>query len=630
MIFQSRISKSCEIEDSILTASQGEASRLEAVIHRGVLRFFWLGTVAFLVLLAARVFFLNVVKGDYYVNAAAGNSIRSVPLPAPRGKIYDRNGMVLVNNLPATDIVASKPSFPSDMRQREEIANKLARILEVNENEILEKFKVLDSDIITRVVVKKNVSQDEMLRFAEWEDVLPAGIALEQSIKRRYEDGIVFSHILGYTGMMTKEDKEKHPEYLMTDLIGRDGLEQSYDANLRGIPGAKKIEVDANGRVQRQMTSESALAGSDLVLSIDAKLQKKLFGTLEDELKKSQLKRGAAVAMNPNNGEILALVSLPSFDNNVFSEKVGVETYKELFENPDHPLFNRVISGEYAPGSTIKPMLAAAALAERVISEFTRVESKGGIQVGSFFFGDWKVHGFTDVREAIAVSSDVFFYALGGGWGEVSGLGMERMKRYEELFGFGSPTGIDLKGEAAGFLPDPSWKEKVIGERWYIGNTYHASIGQGYVKSTPLQLAVATSAIANGGTIFEPRVVSRTLSATGESTNIAFPKRREDIFDNYILRIVREGMRMTVTDGTAQELKEASVEVAGKTGTAQYGNEGKTNGWFVSYAPYDKPEIVMVVLVEGQGESGYHAVPVTRKVYDWYFGEYAQERRREK
>jgi penicillin-binding protein 2 len=259
--------------------------------------------------------------------------------------------------------------------------------------------------------------------------------------------------------------------------------------------------------------------------------------------------------------------------------------------------------------STIKPVIATAALAEHIITPETRIESRGGINVGKFFFGDWKAHGFTDLRRAIAVSSDVYFYTLGGGYGGIGGLGMERMKRYETAFGYGAPSGIDLPGEADGFLPDPDWKKEKIGERWYIGDDYHAAIGQGFVTATPLQIVNAIAAIANGGTLYVPHIRDGTATAS-----------RSVSVSPDILRVVREGMRETVTTGTAQSLQTLPVAVAGKTGTAQYGTGDKTHGWFVSFAPYENPELVMIVLVEGQSkDSTYHAVPITKAVYDWYF-----------
>ncbi|HLN18653.1 MAG TPA: penicillin-binding transpeptidase domain-containing protein, partial [Patescibacteria group bacterium] len=257
---------------------------------------------------------------------------------------------------------------------------------------------------------------------------------------------------------------------------------------------------------------------------------------------------------------------------------------------------------------------------EKTITPSTIIDGLGGtLNIGSFHFGDWKVHGPQDVRTAIAESNDIFFYSVGGGYGNIEGLGMSRMKKYENLFGFGSPTGIDFPGEAKGFIPDEEWKQQKIGEKWYIGDSYHCAIGQGFVTATPLQLANYTAAIANGGTLWMPRIVNEIKKIDGEREYISPKVIRKDFLSESVLGVVREGMRQTVTGGTAQSLKDLSVPVAGKTGTAQFGTENKVHTWFISFAPYDNPTVALVILVEGGAESSSMAVPVTKEVYDWYF-----------
>ena len=458
-----------------------------------------------------------------------------------------------------------------------------------------------------------------MLRFLERQEDLP-GIFLQQSVRRQYEESAIFSHIVGYEGKMNTDELAQYPTYTLNDSIGRQGLERSYESRLRGISGAKRLEVDAFGHVQKEISARDPISGSDLILSIDADLQKKLFDTLSQELEKSKLRSGVAVALDPRNGEVLVLVSFPSFDNNVFANGVDREGYALIAEDRDRPLFNRVISGVYPPGSTIKPIVATAALEEHIVSENKQIESRGGISVGSFSFGDWKAHGFTDIRRAIAVSSDVFFYTIGGGYGDVSGLGMDLMKKYNELFGLGEKTGIDLPAEASGFIPDEAWKKKTLGERWYVGDSYHSAIGQGFITATPLQMAMATSVIANRGTLFQPKVVSQVRDSSGKIESFPSVVRREKFVSPHTLDVVREGMRLTVTEGTAQQLKDLPVAVAGKTGTAQFGSEEKTHGWFESFAPYENPEIVLLVMIEGQmKEDTYNAVPITHDVLKWYF-----------
>lgn len=619
--YRVQIGFSSEIDDGILTLGEREVSRLHPRLNRKNAIIAW-GIVCFLfVLFSGRLWWVNVVSGETYTERSFANKTREYSLPAPRGKVSDRSGRVLVNNIPSTNIVAIESYLPDDSQERDSLIADAATLFSIPEEDIRSSFDDMRKSRQPQVVLKRDILREEMLRFLEQQDRFP-GIALEQSVRRQYEESAIFSHIIGYEGKMTAEELEEYPEYALNDSIGRQGIERSYERYLRGTPGAKRLEVDALGRVQKEIASKSPVPGDDLILSINAELQKKLFDTISSELEKSGLESAAGVALDPRNGEVLALVSLPSFDNNVFSGGMEKEAYARIVGDSNYPLFNRAISGAYSPGSTIKPIMASAALEENIISEGKQIESRGSISIGGFSFGDWKAHGFTDIRRAIAVSSDVFFYSVGGGYGDVAGLGIDRMKRYSGLFGLGEKTGIDLPGEVSGFFPDSEWKQKTYGEPWYVGNSYHASIGQGFITATPLQMAVATAVVANGGTVYRPKIVSQARNVSGES--ISFPPAaiRESIVSPHTLQVVREGMRLTVTEGTAQQLKDLPVPVAGKTGTAQFGSEEKTHGWFESFAPYDNPEIVLVIMIEGQEkEDTYNAVPITREVLSWYFSE---------
>ena len=613
-----------EIDDAVLTITQKDAARLESPLNRRGARWFRAIFITLLALLGMRVFFLNVVQGAYYRDIAVRNSVRNVLLPAPRGLIFDRYGKQLVRNVPSMELVAMPAELPASEGDRRALVEKLRAFVSFDSAEAgwEESFYTALGDFSLPIVLKTSLTQDESLIFSSRAAEFP-GISLERSAVREYEDSLIFSHLFGYEGKIKKEELEEHAEYLPIDSIGKQGIEKSYEAMLRGKRGADRVEVDSKGAVKKELGVFDPEPGSDLILNIDADLQKKLFDVLQATLGKAGLERGAAVALDPRDGSVLALVSLPSFDNNLFARGIDPTSYAMLIGDPSLPLFNRAIAGEYPPGSTIKPFLASAALAEGVIDSNTRIESRGGITVAGFSFGDWKAHGFTDVREAIAVSSDVFFYSVGGGYGNIRGLGMERMNAYEGAFGFGSETGIDIPGEKDGFLPTPAWKKETIGERWYIGDTYHAAIGQGFVLSTPLQLVSATAAVANGGTLWKPRVVGQIRAHDGTTKTIPPEAIREHVVDPSILQIVREGMRMTVTEGvgTAQSLGSLPVAVAGKTGTAQFGNDHKTHGWFEAFAPYEHPAIALVVLVEGQEEEGYFAVPVTKETFEWYFTE---------
>ncbi len=607
-----------EIDDAVLTVTEKDAVKMEWPLNRALSLLFLFIMLGTLGVLGGRVFYLSVIKGEDYRAVALRNSLRALIIPAPRGIMYDVFGKPLVRNVPSVDMVLIPADMPVNQEDREALQSVLRSTFTLDEAVLNESFEKKDQKSTLPIPIKERMTQEETLLYLSRSHDLP-GVALYKTTQRSYTDSLIFSHVLGYEGKIRKEELIAHPDYLFTDSIGKQGLEKSYESVLRGVHGFKRVEVDAFGKVKKELGVVQPTPGQDLILNIDADLQKKMFDSLQTILEKNDLKRAAAVAIDPRNGAVRALISLPSFDNNLFAGGISGEDYSKLISDPSEPLFNRVVAGEYPPGSTIKPVLAAAALAEGVVDEHTQIESRGGISIGKFFFGDWKVHGFTDIRRAIAVSSDVFFYSIGGGYGSIEGLGMNRMKRYEELFGYGAETGIDLNGEVDGLLPDAAWKQKKIGERWYIGDDYHAAIGQGFVTATPLQVLNSIVAIANGGTLYRPHIVSQIRSADGKVTSVPSEIIRQDFISQDILRIVREGMRETVTEGTAQPLKDLPVAVAGKTGTAQFGTADKTHGWFVSFAPYEAPELAMIVLVEGQGEEGYNAVPVTKDVYQWYF-----------
>ena len=609
-----------EIDDAVLTVTERDATQMEWPLRRRIV--FWYFAVGALVLLGLfmRTGYLGIVEGEKYARMAKRNSIREIPVPAPRGIIYDRFGEPLVRNTPSIGAVLVPFDLPAEEGERTHLRARIRSVLHVEEGVIDSAFQLAADDPYAPILLREKLSQEEMIDFIANRKEF-SGVSLFKSVYREYPDGLIFSHIIGYEGKITQEEWPDLSGYLPTDLIGKQGIEKSYESSLRGKRGYERVEVDALGRVKKTLGTVMPEQGDDLFLHVDAGLQKTLYDTLSAQLEKEGLPNGAAIALDPRDGSVLALVSVPGFDNNLFSEGISGEAYRSLIEDPARPLFNRAIGGEYAPGSTFKPVVATAALAEGVIDEHRQIESKGGISVGSFFFGDWKAHGFTDMRAAIAVSSDVYFYSIGGGYGGVEGLGIERIKSYAERFGYGTPSGIDVPGEADGFLPDPEWKRERFDERWYIGDDYNSSIGQGYVTATPLQILSATAAIANGGTLPVPRLVSHTRDGDGTTSMVGREVVRRDIVSDDMLRIVREGMRQTVTEGTAQSLTSLPLPVAGKTGTAQFGGEEKTHGWFVSFAPYDEPTIAMIVLIEGQGEETYNAVPVTRAVYEWYFRE---------
>lgn len=616
-----RVHRGLEIEDYVLTATEKEATRMEKALDKKWFNFLWYAIISFVAILGVRVVFLTVIKGPYYQNISKGNSVRNIVIKASRGRIYDRNGIPLVNNVPSIDAVIIPADVPNDEKELDDVSVELGRILSMDSGEIKNSLVAKKSKSLNPVLLKENISQDESLIILEKKNKL-RGISIEKTAIREYADGPIFSHILGYEGKIEQKEMEANPDYLLTDYIGKQGIEKSYEKFLRGMNGADQMEVDSMGNSKREIGIINPKPGSDLILSIDAGLQKKIYDSTNAILEKTKTSTASAVAINPKNGEILAMVNVPSYDNNMFAKKISGNDYNSLIQNPDKPLFNRAISGEYPPGSTIKPLLSAAALSEGVIDENTIIDGMGGVlSLGAWSFRDWKAHGPSDVRTAIAESNDIFFYTIGGGYGNIQGLGMSRMKKWYNLFGLGNPTGIDVGGEMDGLIPDEQWKLDNVKEKWSIGNSYHASIGQGYVTATPLQIANMTATLANGGTLYRPHLVSQIKKNDGNTTVIKPEIVKSDFVSPEIMKVVREGMRKTVLAGTAQPLKDMPVEIAGKTGTAQFGVGAKQeHGWFVSFAPYDDPQIAMAVLVEGAGEGFTSALPITKEVYEWYFG----------
>jgi len=614
--------KGFEIEDSIMTVTEKEEAIVERPYERKGLNFLYCLALAVIVILFGRVFQLAFLQGEYYRDLSKGNRIRSIIIKAPRGKILDRSGQVLVRNVPSIDVVIIPNKLPSDQEKRRFLSSELAKLLSLEKGNVEVAIESQDRESPEPVLLKENVSEEEALIVSERQREFE-GIALENTAIRNYENSAIFSSIIGYDGKISREELEKNPSYRLTDYIGKAGIEKQYEKDLKGIDGARQVEVNAEEKIKKELGIKNSISGSDLILNVDEGLQKKIYDSIAFNLEQTNTKVASAVAIDPRTGGVLALVSFPSFDNNLFAGGISNEDYKKIITDKNLPLFNRAVSGEYPPGSTIKPAIASGALEERTISQDTSVNCSGGISLGVWHFGDWKTHGGgIDVRKAIAESCDVFFYSVGGGYGNILGLGMDRMKKYLNLFGFGNLTEIDLPGETNGLIPDEKWKEDKIKERWYIGDSYHSAIGQGFVSVTPLQLANYTAALANGGKLFVPQVVSRIEKSNGEKKSFQPRIVRSNFISAETMRIVREGMRQTVESGTAQSLKDLPVAVAGKTGTAEFGSEkGKSHSWFISFAPYENPEIAMVVLVEGGGEFSSKAVPITRDVYKWYFEE---------
>lgn len=573
--------------------------------------------ICFLIFFALtfRLLQLQISQGLAHRYLAEGNRIRSRDIPAPRGEIIDAKGNIVASNIPSYSLEIYPADLPSDKNQRQEMLQKISQITAID----LEELKKIaqTEDKLQPYVIKDDIDRDKALLWEVQLKNLPAMIVKRP--QRVYHNLPTLSHLLGYVGKVTKEQLAQDKNYNLQSVIGQTGLEKIYEKYLKGQDGKEQLEVNAKGQIQRTLATQPPTSGASLTLSLDLDLQR----TMSDELSKALLefkkKKGAAIALNPKTGEILGMVSLPSFDNNLFVSSKQDEIAK-IMTNPDKPLLNRSISGQYPSGSTIKPLIASAGLQEKVITAKTTISDPGEIRIGNWVFPDWKAHGSVDVYKAIAESCNVFFYSVGGGWQNIKGLGIDRIRGYLSNFGLGAKTQIDLPGEAEGLVPSPEWKKKTKGESWYVGDTYHVSIGQGDILVTPLQLLNAVSTIANGGQLLKPHLVSKITNVDGKVIK-EFQKEvlREGFISNDNLQIVKDAMRQTVTSGTAGQLASLPVEAAAKTGTAQFGQSGQTHAWFVAFAPYEEPKIAVIVLVEGGGEGHQVAQPTAKNILQYYF-----------
>ncbi|MDD5222314.1 MAG: penicillin-binding protein 2, partial [Patescibacteria group bacterium] len=487
--------------------------------------------------------------------------------------------------------------------QKKELQDNLSQLpIYANESILLLKELNYDQAILIQTILSSN-----------------KGIDVELQDQRVYADSLAFSHVLGYVGKVSRDELAQHRDYLFNDLIGKSGLESYYESYLRGQYGQQRIDILPTGEEEISY-NKPAINGDNLVLSIDGDLQKKLFESLAAHIRANGNRGGSAVALNPNTGEVLALVSYPSFNSTSLGKGISINEYNNIYQNSHKPLFFRTITGEYPSGSVIKPVVAIGALEEKIITPITTVLSTGGISLGGWFFPDWKAggHGISNVTKALAESVNTFFYYVGGGYNNFKGLGVDGLDFWMKRFGLGNLTGIDVAGEKSGFVPTQRWKEEQRNEPWYPGDTYHLSIGQGDLLVTPLQVANYTAAIANDGTLYKPYLLKEIIDDGNKTILKISPKILANrLASHENLSVVRDGMRAAVTEGSARSLSTLPIEVAAKTGTAQ--NEaGAPHAWFTCFAPYQNPQIVITVLVENGVEGGTAAAPVAKDVLNWW------------
>jgi len=641
--------------------------------------------------LTVQLWRLQIVQGDDFRWQANNNRFRVLSQEAPRGVIYDRQGRILARNRPRYQVVVIPEDLPREEMEQTKVLRRLKYLLETMPTAeetartpgkataasaatptpwpgfslVAIQAKIAEAaqaSSFRPLLVSSNVRREVALLIEEDSPNLP-GVQVQVQARREYPGGSLTAHVIGYTGPIPRESAQTYVErgYLPTAHVGLAGLELTFEDELRGQAGQRAIVVDVHGREVRTVGEpQTPVPGHNLVLTIDLQLQQAVEDALYRGLQAAYRRGGVAVAMDPRNGAVLALVSLPGYDNNLFAEGISVEDYAALSQDIDRPLVNHATSGIYPPGSVFKIIPAAAGLQEEVITPRTLLgdsQELDGANDGviwlpnRYFPWDRKQdqpfycwvhklgygHGRISLVTAIAESCDIYFYQLAGGYGKFEGLGLDRLDQYALLFGLGQPTGIDLPAENAGLVPDARWKRQTYGENWVTGDTYNVAIGQGYVLATPLQMLNATAAVANDGYLYRPQLVYQITGADGQVLRPFTPELiRELPIAREHLAVVREGMYRAVNweHGTATKARLLDVAVAGKTGTAEFfvdrDQDGwpdrdaqghlPTHAWFTAFAPYEEPEIVLVVLVEGGGEGSAVAVPVAAEILRAYFG----------
>jgi penicillin-binding protein 2 len=539
--------------------------------------------------LTARLFYLQVVEGQEFAAIAAQNRTVLEAIPAPRGLIYDRQGRLLVSNVPTYAVKVRPADLPNE--RRDEVVARLAALIGMDPADINTSIDGNPGSAFDLVRIARDVDKDTANLIAESGADLP-GVEVAVESRRQYTDGPLFSQLLGYTGPVSPEalPELRQQGYLPDDLLGKAGVEATYETELRGTYGSERVERDATGRkTQVLQTVSEAIPGASLTLTIDTQAQRDAQRALTWAIDLVGLKRGVVIAMNPQTGEVLALVSLPTYDNNLFARGISGKDFTALLENPDQPLLNHAVQAHYPPGSTYKLVTGTGALADKEVTANTRLITKSYLTLGSTKFYEWNRRGWgpCDIYCGFGHSSDTYFYQLAGM------LGIDRLGYWANQYGFGEPTGIDLPGEVSGIVPTNQWKQRVYGADVFPGETYQAGIGQGYDVATPIQLINAFAALANGGTLYEPQIVREVVGPDGTVIAPFEPKviRELDVPDS-VLRVMRNAARETVTLRHTYNLVDMPIKVAGKSGTAEFGtrdSQGRLpyHSWFVGFVPKD-------------------------------------------
>lgn len=590
---------------------------LEALLKKknndGPFRYVYGAVVIVFLVLIARLVWLQLFQGDYYNSLAEGNRLRAIPLAAMRGVMYDRNGQILVG---------SRPSFmvtyvPTQGKMTDEEANKLSRLLNMPADKILEKAgKVKNSYVPT--VLAQDLTPDVVTKVEERRNELP-GISVDVQPIRYYPYDMMAAQIFGYVGQIDEDDMERlkgEDGVSNVTQIGRAGLESYYDDVLRGKDGSRQVEVDASGSPVMEVERKNPVQGHNIHLTLDLNLQTALEKAMDAQIAQGIGVSGiAAVAVDPNTGAVLAMASRPAYNPNWFTRGITESEWKQINGNPNHPMENRVIAGEYPPGSTFKLITGAAALELKKITPDEMIFDSGRHWLVDMRNAGGEALGWINFTEALAKSDNVYFYELG------RRVGIDKLAEYAKMFGMGKKTGIAMRGEAAGLVASEEYKEKNYHQDWYLGDTFNSAIGQGFQLVTPLQAAMIVSEVANGGIQYKPFIVSRIDNLDGTPYKIFAPEQTGTLeVSKTTLDLIREGMRNVAEEsGTAGSLFTGfPVQVAGKTGTAE-NFSGRDHGWFVAFAPYDHPRIVIAVLTEQGGFGASSSGPIVRAMLEEFF-----------
>ena len=585
--------------------------------------------ISFLVILI-RVWYLQILKGEDFMGQSEQNRSRKISLPDYRGDIKDRRGKTLVNIRPSFSLYVT----PEDAGDFSKSLGFLSELMEINKGKLWNDIR--QSPSFKNVLIKRDITRKEIAYIEENKMLLP-GIHIKVEPLRSYVYKDFASHILGYVGEVSKGElmASKFGRYEQGDMIGKNGLEKIYESNLKGKKGFKEIEVDASGRELKTLRKLSPKAGNSLVLTLDSRVQNRLEKLMDEVSGKSPVE-GSVVVMKVQSGEIIAMVSKPSFDPNFFATGVSRKKWNNLVRDEKNPLQNRAVNGQYPPASTYKLVTAYAALSEKVVEPESTIFCPGYFRLGKRNYRCWKKkgHGNMNLHDALVQSCDVYFYTLG------HRLGIDNLAKYANRLGLGELTGIELQGEKPGLVPSRQWKKRFKNEPWFPGETISASIGQGYNLVTPLQSARMISTIASGGILIRPYLVKKIEDSDGKLIQEFFPVVNRNIgIDPEVLKHLKEGLRGVVHEahGTGHRARLKNVTVSGKTGTAQVvGMKAsdeidpeeeipysfRDHAWFVAFAPYEKPEVAVSVIIEHGGHGGTTAAPIARKILETYFTHY--------